>query len=86
MAARALDKELNSAAVSAASKIALTATEVTDLTGMVKRRKKTNPELTVESNPEPLTNGLKRKSPEESDAQSNEKRPKLSDSPSVEAS
>jgi HAT1-interacting factor 1 len=77
LAARQLDKELNSAAASAASKVALMASEVKDLSGLVKKKKKI-----IGATPgdqEPQSNGLKRKSPEEADEQGPDKRPKISE-------
>ena len=78
VAARELEQELNSAAASAASKVALMATEVTDLTGLVKKKKKVNCVVGGDQS-EAQANGLKRKSPEEPDEQGPDKRAKVSE-------
>lgn len=65
LAARALDKDLNAAALSAASKVALSASAVTDLTGLVKKKKKGKEADVDPSSVAESTNGLKRKTTEE---------------------
>jgi hypothetical protein len=79
LAARELDIELNSVALSAAGKAALATRDVSDLTGLVKRKRKGSGSLANQANREAASNNLKRKSPEETDEQGPDKRPKISE-------
>ena len=51
--------------------------EVTDLTGLVKKKKKLNGAGALDQDQEAQANGLKRKSPEESEQQGPDTRPKI---------